>query len=270
LADICSVADASHDSGSPDGGDVPDSQLPSAYDLFVAIAAVVSIGVITWQLTLPDHSEISRLLKIFDWAFCTLFLVDYIRHIVLAEKKLKYIFTWGIFDLGSSIPAIGILRYARVARLLLMIRMLRAGRLLAEVYRRDRTAFAVAILMAAGLATVIGVSAAVLHAEHNAVGASIKTGPDAAWWGVVTVSTVGYGDLVPVTPTGRVLAVVMMVVGIGLFATFAGAVANVFMRQVQRTTNVESLEDRIVRMERHQKQLHAEIRKHLAEQKSGN
>ncbi len=241
--------------------DSPDTRsLPSAYDLFVAIAAVVSIGVITWQLTLPAKSEVSRLLDIFDWSFCVLFLIDYLRLIVVAKNKIKYIFTWGIFDLGSSIPAIGPLRYARVARLLRIIRMLRAGRLLTEVYRRDRTAFAVALLMAAGLVTVIGVSAAVLHVEKDALGATITTGPDAAWWGVVTVSTVGYGDLTPVTETGRILAVILMVVGIGLFATFAGAVANVFTRQVQRSANIDSLEDRLIRMERHQREMHAHLR----------
>ena len=245
----------------PDGPDVSGTTLPSAYDLFVAISAVVSIGVITWQLTLPAKSEISRLLEIFDWAFCVLFLIDYVRHIVLAENKLKYIFTWGIFDLGSSIPAVGPLRYARLARLLRIMRMLRAGRMLAEVYRRDRTAFAVALLMAAGLATVIGVSTAVLHVEKKAIGANITTGPEAAWWGVVTVSTVGYGDLTPVTDTGRVLAVILMVVGIGLFATFAGAVANVFTRQVQRSANIDSLEDRLIRMERHQREMHAHLRR---------
>ncbi|MDP7029623.1 MAG: ion transporter [Phycisphaerales bacterium] len=245
----------------PDATDGDGSTLPSAYDLFVAIAAVVSIGVITWQLTLPATSEVSRLLEIFDWAFCALFLVDYLRHIVLAKNKLKYIFTWGIFDLGSSIPAVGPLRYARVARLLRIVRMLRAGRMLAEVYRRDRTAFAVALLMAAGLITVIGVSAAVLHVERDAAGATITTGPEAAWWGVVTVSTVGYGDITPVTDTGRVLAVILMVVGIGLFATFAGAVANVFTRQVQRSANIDSLEDRLIRMERHQRDIHTSLKK---------
>ena len=73
--------------------------LPSAYDLFVAIAAVISIGGITWNMLLPDTSEVSKLLEIFDWAFCALFLGDYIRQIVLSKNKLKYIFTWGIFDL---------------------------------------------------------------------------------------------------------------------------------------------------------------------------
>jgi len=232
-------------------------RLPSIYDLFVAIAAVVSIGDITWQLLLPRTSEVSNLLEIFDWGFCTIFLADYIRSIAIADRKMKYIFTWGIFDLVSSIPAVGALRYARLARFLRIIRVIRAGRMLVQVYRRDRTSFTVAAMMAGGLIVILGVCVAVLHVEQYAKGASIQTGEDAAWWGVVTVSTIGYGDLTPVTPTGRVLAVILMIVGIGLFATFAGAIANIFMRQVQRTSNVDglSIRQRLARMEQRQHEL---------------
>ena len=230
--------------------------LPSAYDLFVAIAAVISIGVITWHMLLPDTSEVSKLLEIFDWAFCALFLGDYIRQIVLSKNKLKYIFTWGIFDLVSSIPAIGTLRYTRLARILRVIRMLRAGRMLVQVYRRDRTSFTVAAMMAGGLIVILGVCVAVLHVEQAAKGASIQTAEDAAWWGVVTVSTVGYGHFAPITPTGRMLAVILMIVGIGLFATFAGAIANVFMRQVHQGANNADLDrQRIAHMEQRQYEL---------------
>jgi voltage-gated potassium channel len=229
--------------------------LPSAYDLFVSIAAVISIGGITWNMLLPDTSEVSKLLEIFDWAFCALFLGDYIRQIVLSKNKLKYIFTWGIFDLVSSIPAVGTLRYTRLARILRVIRMLRAGRMLVQVYRRDRTSFTVAAMMAGGLIVILGVCVAVLHVEQTATGASIKTAEDAAWWGVVTVSTVGYGHFTPVTPIGRMLAVILMIVGIGLFATFAGAIANIFMRQVQGVNNADLDRQRIAHMEQRQYEL---------------
>ena len=66
--------------------------------------------------------------------------------------------------------------------------------------------------------------------------ASIKTAEDVAWWAIVTTSTVGYGDLEPITPEGRVLAVLIMCVGIGLFATFAGALAGVFIRSPKTST----------------------------------
>ena len=237
--------------------DTPDSPQPtpdlpraaSAYDLFIAVLAVVSMGVIGWQLTLSKDSEISSLLTIFDFGFCFLFLIDYIHSIVVAPRKWRYIFTWGIFDLASSVPAIGPFRFARIARLFRFLRLIRSLRMLFKVYRRDKAAFSVAAAMLAAIVVIIGATAAVLHLEHAQPGASITTGPRAAWWSVVTVSTVGYGDLTPITPSGRVLAVVLMVLGIGMFATFAGAISNVFMRHVLQQSTGPTIEERLEQLE---------------------
>jgi voltage-gated potassium channel len=246
--------------------DVRGGRPPSAYDLFISAAAVVAIGVLIWAWTLDRGNEIKHLLMIFDWAFCVLFFVDFLHNLFTAKRKLRYLYTWGPFDLISSIPVIGPFRLARLGALFRVLRIFRSVRILSQVYMRDKAASLVAVLMIAGIGTIIGVSVAVLHVEKSTPGASILTGEDAAWWSVVTVSTVGYGNIVPITPVGRVLAVELMVVGIGLFATFAGAIANIFMRQVQKTTNVDSLEDRLVRMERHQHDLYAAVRKHIAKQ----
>ncbi len=69
------------------------------------------------------------------------------------------------------------------------------------------------------------------------------------------MSTVGYGHFTPVTPIGRMLAVILMIVGIGLFATFAGAIANIFMRQVQGVNNADLDRQRIAHMEQRQYEL---------------
>jgi voltage-gated potassium channel len=241
---------------------------PTAYDLFISAAAVVAIGVLIWQWTLKPDSEVKRLLLIFDWGFCVVFFIDFLHNFFTADRKLRYLYTWGPFDLASSIPVMAHFRIARFAGLFRVLRIIRSIRILSQVYRRDKAASIVAMMMMGGIAIIIGVSVAVLHVERVAPNASIKTGQDAAWWGVVTVSTVGYGDLVPVTPTGRVLAVVLMVVGIGLFATFAGAIANIFIRQVERSSDVDSLEDRIARMEQRQQDLHKSILDHLTSQES--
>ncbi|MCP4838912.1 MAG: ion transporter [Planctomycetes bacterium] len=246
-----------------DPADVPESHIPSVYDLFISVAAVISISMLIWQWTLPDKSEVGELLLIFDWAFCLMFFLDFLRNIVIAKRKLRYLYTWGPFDLISSIPVIYGLRATRLARVFRIVRLVRGIRILVQVWSRDRAASVVALMMASGIATIIGVSSAVLHVERDAPGSSIKTGAEAAWWGVVTVSTVGYGDLVPITKSGRILAVVLMVVGIGLFATFAGAIANIFMRQVQRSTNTDSIEDRLIRMERHQLEAQRALHRHL-------
>lgn len=235
---------------------------PSAYNLFMAATAVVAIGVLVWAWTLGQNSEIHDLLMIFDWGFCLLFFIDFLHTLFTTDRKLRYLCTWGPFDLISSIPVMGPFRLARIGALFRILRVIRSIRILSQVYSRDKAAAAVAILMIAGISTIVVVSVAVLNVERTAPGASIVTAEDAAWWGVVTVSTVGYGDLVPVTQTGRVLTTVLMIVGIGLFATFAGAIANVFVRQVQRSTNVDSLEDRLIRIERLQHELQTHLKSH--------
>jgi len=68
-----------------------------------------------------------------------------------------------------------------------------------------------------------------LHFEEDAVGANITTGGDALWWGYATATTVGYGDQFPVTMGGRIVGVVMLTVGVALFATFSGFLANAFL-----------------------------------------
>ncbi len=249
------------ESGREDAAPFVGARQQSAYDLFIAATAVISIGVITWQLTLSHNDEIFNLLEIFDLLFCLLFFADYVRNIIMAADKRRYVLGWGILDLVSSIPAIGPFRYMRVARIFRVIRVIRGVRLLIEVYRRDRMAFAVAVLMATSIVIVLGVTVAVLHIERTAEGGSIDTGAKAAWWAVVTVSTVGYGDLAPVTDAGRLLATILMVIGIGLFATFAGAIANVFTRQDQDSASSKTIESRLGQIEQFQREVRDFLRK---------
>jgi voltage-gated potassium channel Kch len=69
----------------------------------------------------------------------------------------------------------------------------------------------------------------VLGVEQNAPGANIRTGVEALWWGIVTITTVGYGDYYPVTNPGRVVGAITMLIGIGLLGTFTGYLANTFL-----------------------------------------
>ena len=68
-----------------------------------------------------------------------------------------------------------------------------------------------------------------LYFEEDATGANITTAGDALWWGYVTATTVGYGDQYPVTPGGRITGLVMLTVGVALFATFSGFLASTFL-----------------------------------------
>jgi len=201
-----------------------------AYDLYIAVIAIVALIMMVWQLFMPPDHEIRKLLNLFDIIFCGLFFIDYIRHIVLSKRKWRYIFTWGLLDLASSIPIIGPFRLFRLATVVRALRVIRSFRILSQVFIRDKIASTVSILMLISTLIIVGCCLGVLHYEMQDPRASIKTAEDVAWWAIVTTSTVGYGDLEPITPGGRILAVLIMCVGIGLFATFAGALAGIFLR----------------------------------------
>jgi voltage-gated potassium channel len=79
-------------------------------------------------------------------------------------------------------------------------------------------------------------SLGILYLEQNAPGANIRTASDALWYTIVTISTVGYGDQYPVTNAGRVVGSLIIVVGVGIFGTFTGYLANVFLSPRKMTT----------------------------------
>jgi voltage-gated potassium channel len=93
---------------------------------------------------------------------------------------------------------------------------------------------------------VITCGAAVLSLEKDAKHANITNVGDALWWATTTVTTVGYGDKYPITPEGRIVAVILMITGVGLFSTFSGTVAAMLLspqRKEETDTTVELLQE---------------------------
>ena len=198
----------------------------TAYDIFISAAAMASIAIVVWLFFVDPKTEEAKLLDHFDDFFCLLFFLDYLRQIFRAKRKLHYIFGWGILDLASSIPAVGPLRLVRIARVIRVIRVVRSVRILVQVFRSDVVGAAIVSSMTITVGGIILACFGVLHYESAAAEASIKTADDVVWWAVVTTSTVGYGDYYPITGPGRLLSALVMVLGIGLFATLAGAIAS--------------------------------------------
>jgi len=162
-----------------------------------------------------------------------------------SQKASRYLFTWGLIDLASSIPSVDILRLGRAARIVRIFRVLRgvrATRLLTGFIldRRANATFLAAALIS--LLLIVFSSAAILKLETDPA-ANIKSPADALWWAVATITTVGYGDRFPVTHEGRILAALLMTAGVGLFGTFSGFVASWFLapsRQKQES-EIEAL-----------------------------
>ncbi len=207
-------------------------QQAGPYELVVVAVSVAALMLVATRVTLPLDPESLVIVDVADFALCGFFFLDYLSNIVRSSRRLRYIMTWGLLDLAASIPAVDALRFGRVARLVRVLRVLRlvkASRVLmaALTHRRRESAVWAGLLIA--LLVVFTASIAVLELERHAEG-NIKTAEDAMWWAVTTVTTVGYGDRYPVTTEGRLVAVGLMVVGVGLFGTLSGAAASWFMQ----------------------------------------
>ena len=189
---------------------------------------VLSIFIIETIFTLP--SEIVKVLDFIDNIICVFFLFDFFIRFYKAENKLQFM-KWGWIDLISSIPSFEALRFGRLLRLIRLIRVLRAFRstknIVNHIYKKKSDgAFTTVAIIA--ILTLIFSSISILQFE-NAPDSNIKTAEDALWWACSTISTVGYGDKFPVTTEGRIIGVVLMIVGGGLFGTMTGFFASWFV-----------------------------------------
>lgn len=196
--------------------------------LFVLSLLALSLIAADTVLTLP--SEVARILHYVDTFVCAVFFVDFVIRFRAAPSKAAFM-KWGWLDLLASIPVIESLRWGRAVRLLRVLRLIRSlrsiQRILAALFAH-RTRGGVASVALISFLVVTFSSLGILICER-APDSNIRTAEDAIWWSMTTITTVGYGDKYPVTTAGRVVAVSVMVMGVGLFGTLSGLVASVFL-----------------------------------------
>lgn len=204
---------------------------------FLSVYVIIAL-IATACFKLP--AEVKLLLKDIDKGVCVIFFVDFLYRFFHASSKKEYM-RWGWIDLISSIPMSTFLvgRIFRIFQLLRVIRAVRELRLLSHYFLKNRikSAFATAAIFA--FLMIVFCAIAMLVVEHDAPGSKIKTAGDALWWAYVTITTVGYGDIVPVTGEGRIIAAVLMTVGVGLFGTFTAYVASWFVQRKEEERQEE-------------------------------
>jgi len=212
------------------------------YQLFILCLCIWAILSLRAQVAMPVDSPTSTILLYADTVVCGIFLIDFLRSLYRAPNRIHYLATWGWLDLLSSVPTIGPLRLARAGRIVRILRVIRgvkSARTIARfvLAKRAKSAFLASLLLALLLLVVCSIS--VLHFETAASGANIRSAEDAMWWAMSTMTTVGYGDRFPVTSEGRVVAVFLMVAGVGVFGTFSGLVASWFLAPGAEGTDAE-------------------------------
>lgn len=200
-------------------------------DIPLTIAAAVFLAIYAWEVIgdLQPSSEV--ILDPIMWIIWGLFVIDYIVNLVVAERRARWFWTH-IYEL--FIVALPALRPLRLLRLVTLLAYLQrgAGRAL-----RGR----VVIYAAGGSLLLVFVAAlAELDVERSAVGSHINNFGDSLWWACVTITSVGYGDITPVTIEGRFIAVGVMIAGIALLGTVTATLASFFIDRVADTAIEEA------------------------------
>ena len=208
----------------------------SSWEIFVLALSVLSLfNILLVALVLQDDDAV-RVVLVVDGALCIVFFADFLYRLFTAGSKRAYFVReggWLDFIGSLPFPAFRIARGLRVARAFVAIRD-HGGRRIWRDFVRERAQGAMYVVLLLVVLVLEFASIGVLAAERDESDANIATASDALWWGYVTITTVGYGDRFPVTDAGRVVGVVLLTIGVGLFGTFTAFIANVFLAPKKR------------------------------------
>ncbi len=229
--------------------------------LIVASAAAISLE------TVPNLAPWAKsALATFEVFILAVFVVEYIARILCAPKPLAYIFSfWGIVDLLACLPALMFLspqwaaiRSFRLLRLVRLLKLLHANRALMRLEAamfQCRSELLVFAFMAALILYIAGVGIFIF--EHEAQPEVFTSIPVSLWWAIVSFTTVGYGDMYPITPGGRIFTTGILFVGLGVIAVPTAIITTALINTDLRESIEKEIEEELEDIER-------EVRKDLA------
>ena len=200
-------------------------------ELPLTAAAVLFLVAYAWPILEPDLPRGWRATFLaLTWATWGFFAVDYLARLVLSRQRRAFV-RQNVFDL--VVVAVPLLRPLRLLRLVTLLSVL--NRHAGSRLRGKVVSYAVG-----GTVLVVFVGAlAGLDAERRSTDANITTFGDAVWWALATITTVGYGDHFPVTPTGRAVAGGLMLAGVALIGTITASLASWLVERVTESVEVE-------------------------------
>lgn len=216
------------------------------FHIVILILSIVLLGILVADTAFNLPQQISDVLQTLDTLICVVFLIEFGIRFYKAESKLAFM-KWGWIDLAASIPNLQIFqwgRFVRVLRIIRLFRALRATHKITTLLLKKKTQGGIASVILTFFLLIMFSSIGILICEQHEPDANIKTAGDAIWWSVSTITTVGYGDKIPITAEGRTLAMVLMIAGVSLFGALSGLAASFFVgtRQKAEIQNQEILE----------------------------
>lgn len=232
----------------------PPRKLKSIYDVAMILLSVITIISLIYEetQTLPDQQM--AVLDTIDTVILIIFAIDYFTRLILVKEKWNFIKS-NIPDLLSIIPFNQVFQVLRVFRIFRLIRLVKLARLgkaarlfsvftkfsnrASEFLKTNNFIYAAYIASAAILFGTVGIS----YVENLSFG-------NALWWAIVTTTTVGYGDISPKTALGKMIAVILMVVGIGFLGMLTGTISTYFINKVKKPNcETETAENNMISLD---------------------
>ena len=212
-----------------------DTPVGKAFDILLILTIMVSVFVVMLDSVQAVHVKHAHLLSVIEWIITGLFTVEYAMRILSVQRPAMYMRSfYGIVDVLAILPsytsllfpgmrylqAIRIVRVLRIFRVLKLVRYIREAKILANALKaswRKITVFLFTVLI---LVTIFGCVVYVIEGEAN----GFTSIPRSIYWAIVTLTTVGYGDLSPKTGMGQTFAAIIMILGYAIIAVPTGIV----------------------------------------------
>ncbi len=228
------------------------------FDLFIIILIALNAIAIVMESVDPVKQRVGVFFYYFEVVSVVIFTLEYVLRVwsVTEASKYKHPF-WGrlrfvftplaLIDFFAILPFylvqladlrfLRILRLFRLFRLFKLARYVKALQVMSEVIRKKREQLVVSTVFTLFLLLIV--SSVMYYVEHPVQPEAFSSIPDTMWWGIATLTTVGYGDVYPITPLGKFLGGVIAILGIGIFALPAGILASGFSTAIEEHTDEE-------------------------------
>lgn len=216
---------------------IEDNQTKGGRLFDLSIQAIIILSLISFSLdTLPNlNKEIRSILKNFELISIIIFTTEYILRLLVADRKLKFIFSfYGLIDVLAILPfylsfgidlrSIRIFRLLRLFRIFKMLRFNQAILHLSKAFKSIKEELLLFFIMSSFLLFLSSVG--IYYFENAAQPEVFKSVFHSFWWAIATFTTVGYGDIYPITAGGKIFTSVMLLIGLGIIAVPTGLIAS--------------------------------------------
>lgn len=207
-----------------------------AFDLILLLSIILSVIIVFLDSDLELRKTYGRFFFMAEWVFTVLFTIEYFLRIIASKKPARYIFSfYGIIDLLAVLPTylslvlagtqflivIRILRLLRIFRILKLNRYISASRYLGQSIKNSRYKIGVFLWSVLTLVVIMGAIMYLVEGPEN----GFRNIPESIYWAIVTMTTVGYGDISPHTILGKTIASVIMIIGYAIIAVPTGIIS---------------------------------------------